>query len=250
MCDLTVGVFSGPGCEKTTITLRYLKNEFIDANIPSTDDEFSKVIEVDKTVNLYIIDTAGQDDFKEMRYCYYTKIQAAILVFDISNPSTIDAIKSIYEDIKDAAENDVVFVIAANRGYLRDENNDDLVSTEIYKDLEKHFNAKVFETNAKTGKNVQEIFQYITKQYLSSLEKEKFPKDKKQKKSPIVLTTNIQNSSQDLLKKRSTSFVPKMMTKKKLDQESNENTKGNDFTLSSCVFGSPIGAEIKSILQS
>lgn len=75
-----------------------------------------------------------------MRYTLYSKIQAAILVFDISNPSTIDDIKRIYQDIKEAEVDNIINAVAANRGYLRDENNNDLIDANRYDELEKFFN--------------------------------------------------------------------------------------------------------------
>lgn len=73
--SIKIGIFGGGGVDKTCLSLRYLKGEYTDSYIPTIEDEFSKVIEVDnKPISLIVIDTAGQDDFSEMRFNYYSSI--------------------------------------------------------------------------------------------------------------------------------------------------------------------------------
>lgn len=275
MCDIKIGVFGNLGCEKTQLTLRFLRG---DCNSNYMSDDFVKILNIDgNSIKLTIFDTAGQDEFNEMRFMYYSKIQAAILVFDISNPQSIDSIKSIYQEIQNN-DNDleIKFAVAANRGYLRDQKSKNLISTDLYKGLEKYFNCKIFETNAQTGKNVDEIFHYVIKECINLLNsdkgdnkhsknkidkkkkvqlkaeprnmhnsssssdlknqsKEKFPSKKDQRNSQTIDRAALTAISSDIVKKRSVSIVPKMISK------NNEPLE---------VFSNPIGDEIKKVLQS
>lgn len=166
---IKVGMFGGGGVEKTSISLRYLKGEFSDGYVPTIEDEFSKVIEVDnKTISLTIIDTAGQDDFADMRMSYFSEVQGMVLVFDIGNPTSIDDIRGIYRDAEESLEKGIPHVIAANKGYLSDERDQDLVPKEEYKNLESEFKCKVFEVNVKTGTGVDELFTDLIKQIVGN----------------------------------------------------------------------------------
>lgn len=69
---------------------------FIIIKLGSTiEDEFAKTIKADnQTVSLNIIDTAGQNDFVEMRHGYYSDIQAFVFAIDISNEQSVDELKN------------------------------------------------------------------------------------------------------------------------------------------------------------
>lgn len=166
--EVKIGMFGGGGVGKTAITLRYLKNEFTEGYIPTIEDIFTKLIEVDnQTVNLNVIDTAGQDDFAEMRYSYYKQVQGYILVFDITNPSSVDELKKIYDDISESIEKEIHCVIAANKADLRAEKDEGLVPVEQYKDIESHCHCKVLETSAKIDQNIKELYNIVLKQIIS-----------------------------------------------------------------------------------
>lgn len=159
-----IGMFGGGGVGKTCITLRFLKDQFSEGYIPTIEDEFSKIIEVDgQTISLTVIDTAGQDDFAEMRYSYYRTVQAFVFVIDISNENSIDDFRSIFNDAKDAADGDIIGVIAVNKADLRNEGGGGLIPPEEYKKLESEFNCKVFETSAKTNLNITDLFTAVVR---------------------------------------------------------------------------------------
>lgn len=247
MIQLKIGLFGGNGSGKSEISLRYLKGEFSEDYIPSIEDCFTKNINIDgENVEISIIDTAGQDGFTELRYSYYKQIQGMILVFDISDPQSIEEIKSIYSDA-DCEENEIVCAIAANKGYLREEGRTDLVPVDMYKKIEKELNCKVFETNSKTGENINEIFEYIIRKKIQP-KASKEQKEQLNKKGPVFLKNNVQKSSSDLLPKRSVSFFSNKS--KNIKDVSKISSNKSQPNASGECFSSPMGAEIKSILQS
>ena len=165
---IKIGMFGSGNCGKTSITLRFMKGDFSEGYIPTIDDEFSKVLSIDgQTVSLSVVDTAGNDDWTEMRYSYYKKVNGFVFVIDIGNPQSIEDIKSMYHDAQKSRDDDIICAIAANNCHYRDENKKNLISPEEYKSLEKEFNCKVFETSVKTGKNINELFEYVAKRILN-----------------------------------------------------------------------------------
>lgn len=166
--EIKIGMFGGGGVGKTAITLRFLKDEFTEGYIPTIEDIFTKVVDVDnKTIDLQVIDTAGQDDFAEMRYSYYNQVQGYILVFDISQSSSVEELKNMHKDIVDAVDKEIYCIVAANKADFRDEGRSDLVPAEEYKKIESELKCKVIETSAKTGSNINELFTTLIKSIIS-----------------------------------------------------------------------------------
>lgn len=157
MNEISIGFFGASG--KTEICLRYLKGEFTEGYIPTIEDEFSKVIDINgEAISLRIIDTAGQDDFPEMRYSYYEKVQGYVIFFDISNPCTIDELKSIYQEILDVSDNSPNIVIGGLNSHLRDEEDESfLISYSDIKRLSSELNCPVIECSSKTGENIDKL---------------------------------------------------------------------------------------------
>ena len=92
--EIKIGVFGGGGVDKTELTLRYLKSEWTLGYIPTIEDEFAKIIDVDdKTVSLRVVDTAGQDDFAEMRYGYLAQVQGMMFYFVLLLPTKLTSVK-------------------------------------------------------------------------------------------------------------------------------------------------------------
>ena len=101
------------GVGKTCITSRFIKDEF-NYNEPSTmaASFVSKTLELEefseKYVKFDIWDTCGQEKYRSVGKVYYKGIQAAILVYDITNKKSFEEIsKYWYSQIKEYASNDV-----------------------------------------------------------------------------------------------------------------------------------------------
>lgn len=179
--EIKVGMFGGGGVGKTAITLQFLKGEFTEGYIPTIEDQFSKVIDVDgQEISLIIIDTAGQDDFAEMRFSYYNQVQGFVLVFDITNPSSVDDLKKMYKDISESVD-DVRCVVAANKADMRAVDKDQ-VPQEKYKEIENEMKCKVLETSAKTGSNIQELYTEVIREILSNKSSKPTTEKKESKK--------------------------------------------------------------------
>lgn len=161
--EIKVGIFGSDNCDK--ITLRFLMGD-CNSYLSDMNDQ-TKIIEIDnQPVAVSLIDTSGIEEMSEMRYSYYNQAQAYIFVIDIDKPGTINDISRIYEDIC-SIKDDVVCVIAANNCHLRDEKEQNLIPIEQYKDLENKYKCKVIETSAKTGKNIDELFDHLVRKMIT-----------------------------------------------------------------------------------
>lgn len=165
--DLSIGMFGGGGVGKTAITLQYVKGEFTEGYIPTIEDSFSKQISIDdQTVNVEIIDTAGQDDFKEMRYRYYASCNAFVLVYSIIDKSTLENVRELHRDIREARQSDngtLYCIMAGNKADMRDESS--IPFSEAQK-VAAELNCSVLETSAKTAYNISELYETLVRQAL------------------------------------------------------------------------------------
>ena len=105
-------VVGNSGVGKTSIILRFLKDEFVE-NMASTigANYASKNIEMKEfntNLELNIWDTAGQEKYRGVGKMFYNEANIAILVYDITNRDSFDEIKDYwYNEIKDCAPGDI-----------------------------------------------------------------------------------------------------------------------------------------------
>jgi small GTP-binding protein len=152
-----IGIFGGGGVGKTALTLQFLRGQFVEEYIPTLADDFAKDITVDgKPIHLEIIDTAGQDDFRQMRASFYSSVQGFLIVYSVIERNSLFEAEEIYKDILACLNKEAVpCVLAGNKADIKDETS---VSTEDGQGMAKTMGAKFFETSARTGQNVKASF--------------------------------------------------------------------------------------------
>ncbi|KAI5501588.1 GTPase protein [Trichomonas vaginalis G3] len=83
-----------------TLALRFVNGNHDESNSPTIEDELQKNISIDgETVVCDIIDTNGQDDFKELRSRYLDQSDAFVIVYAVDDKSSFDYISELYDDI-------------------------------------------------------------------------------------------------------------------------------------------------------
>ena len=116
-------------------------------------------------LNCMIMDTAGQERFDALNLTYYKKADAVLLVYDISNKSSFDKIKSFYvEKIRDNCKKDIPIVLLGNKTDLDDENKRE-VSSEEGIALASKENYEFHESSCKRNKNVAGAFEALIKSW-------------------------------------------------------------------------------------
>ena len=116
-------------------------------------------------LNCMIMDTAGQERFDALNLTYYKKADAVLLVYDISNKSSFDKIKSFYvEKIRDNCNKDIPIVLLGNKTDLDDENKRQ-VSYEEGIALALKENYEFHESSCKRNKNVAGAFEALIERW-------------------------------------------------------------------------------------
>ena len=164
---LNIGMFGGGGVGKTAITLQYVKGEFTEGYVPTIEDSFTKSVQINGTaVNVDIIDTAGQDDFKEMRYRYYQSCDGFILVYSVIDKSSLASLEELYTDIIQARGDSkpIKCIMAGNKADMKKE---DSITLEEAEAVARKFNCKVLETSAKTAYNITPLYETLISDLLN-----------------------------------------------------------------------------------
>lgn len=168
MTAYKIGIFGNGGVGKTCITMQFVRKEFTDGYIPTIEDEEAKTINIDnQTIKLDIIDTAGQDDFAEMRHRYIQIVDGFVFVYSLEEPKSIEQIREMYNDtVASTGKKNIICIIAANKVDLISDlaNN---YAFEQGKELAQQLNCQILDTSAKTGHNINQLFEDITRTLMS-----------------------------------------------------------------------------------
>ncbi len=152
---------------KTSLILRYTQNAFIEDYKPTlgTDFAIKKINFQGAKVALQIWDLAGQDYFKAIRSYYSKGASAGVIVFDVTRPDTFMTVKSWYDQFKqDSSPNNDpergghVFLVG-NKTDLVEKR---VVPKEFNSMMKKWLNVPTYETSAKEGINVDQMFIDLT----------------------------------------------------------------------------------------
>ena len=108
-----------------------------------------------KTYRIQIWDTAGQENFRSITRAYYKNSVCALVVYDISSRDSFNNVSTWIEDCRNNSSEKIFMVLIGNKSDLADKRQ---VSTEEGRELAEKYEMKFYETSAKTGENVNDIF--------------------------------------------------------------------------------------------
>jgi len=146
------------GVGKTSIVTRYSTGVVPSTIKPTVGAAFvTKEIQIDGIdFELLIWDTAGQEAYRGLAPMYYRSAAIAIIVFDVSRPSTYDSVSYWINEIKNNSESRPVLVVCANKV---DSDENKFNSTQAAEIFAKDNNAIFIETSALTGLGIDRLFQ-------------------------------------------------------------------------------------------
>ena len=184
---------------KSNLLVRYTSGQFKEEYQLTIGVEFGSndVIIGDNTYRIQIWDTAGQENFRSITRSYYKNTACAIIVYEISNKKSFENISSWIEECKNSAPKSILMVLVGNKCDLEDNRE---VTEEEGREFAEKNGMLFFETSAKTGKNVEELFkqsvkvidQKIKENYYD-LENDSCGIKKGNEEINVVLETNLEN---------------------------------------------------------
>lgn len=166
-----VCIFGDAGVGKTSLTYRYINNRFDhDTKLTLGVDIMAKDIEINEyRIKLQIWDFGGEERFRIFLPVYARGSSGGIFMFDTTRKTSLDMMGdwiAIFK--KDLTKEEREIPILAVGG-KKDLANERAVDLENAKDLVSSFKVyDVIECSAKTGENVNLIFQSITDRMLEN----------------------------------------------------------------------------------
>ena len=148
------------GVGKSSLLLRYTKNEFISDLRSTIGVEFAlKYLTVDNfQLKVQIWDTAGMERYRSITNAYYKGARGVIVVYDICRQKSFENVDKWIDDFKSKADDDAVILLIGNKSDL-DEKRE--VSKEEAESKAQKNKFGFMETSAKDNNNVQKAFETL-----------------------------------------------------------------------------------------
>ena len=179
-------IIGDTGVGKSCLMKRVMDNEFKVEHQVTIGVEFGSFgLKVDeKIIKLQIWDTAGQESFKSVTRIFYRGAHCVFLTYDVTREETFANLSDWLNEIRQHASEDVRIYLIGNKSEMEDQREVTLQrATDFATDKKLH---KVFETSAKTGFNVEEVFASVAKElYLQvKIEAEREAQEEQKPKGP------------------------------------------------------------------
>ena len=148
---------------KTNIIYRFSSDKFMEEyNCSIGVDFFTKYLEVDqRKFKLQLWDTAGQENFRSITRAYYKNSACAIIVYDVTEKNSFKSVKEWIVECKNYTNENIILILVGNKKDLEDSRK--ISEKEGREFAEQNGIDCFFESSAKTGENINEIFQHICK---------------------------------------------------------------------------------------
>ena len=153
------------GVGKTTLLKRYVEGTFsADTKMTIGVEFFLKELEVDgKQCTLQLWDFGGQERFRFLLESYVLGAKGALLMFDLTRPVTLDNLQEWVTIVRKGDPAIPVLFL----GTKLDLKGEIMVDDEYAVSFKQQFNMFDFlKVSSKTGENVQEAFELITRKIL------------------------------------------------------------------------------------
>ena len=195
---------------KSNIISKYKENKFDEKGQPSIGVQFiaKNVVIENTTFRLQVWDTAGQETFRSMTRIYYKNSSCAFIVYDITEKESFNHVESWISECKKIAPETVLLVLIGNKSDLNESR--EVSYEEGLKFAEKN-KMLFFETSAKNGVNIENIFKKSVENISNNIKEGKY--DLTDDACGIKICKNEKNINIEDFDYEST--IPKKVTKKK-----------------------------------
>ena len=142
---------------KSNILTQYVYEKFSEEFQSTLGVEFAAKNTVidNKIYRIQIWDTAGAESFRSITRAYYKNSVCAFIVYDITKRETFENVQVWLDDIKNQCPQTVLLVLVGNKLDLENERQ---ISYEEGESFAQKNNMYFFETSAKTGVNIENLF--------------------------------------------------------------------------------------------
>lgn len=167
---------------KSSLVVRFVSDDFQQNREPTIGAAFlTQRCQIgSQQVKFEIWDTAGQERFANLAPLYYRHAQAALVVYDVTKPASFVKARHWVRELKEQAPKGIVIALCGNKYDLVLEEADAdsrQVTVADGEALAAEEGALFFETSAKTGYNVNEVFVSVGEKVLARAQSKPAPEE-------------------------------------------------------------------------
>eukprot|EP00455_Lapot_gusevi_P048733 TRINITY_DN6793_c0_g1_i4.p1 TRINITY_DN6793_c0_g1~~TRINITY_DN6793_c0_g1_i4.p1 ORF type:complete len:202 (-),score=11.40 TRINITY_DN6793_c0_g1_i4:58-663(-) len=156
------------GVGKSSILLRYCENTFSDDFITTIGVDFriKKLEQNDTEIKLQIWDRGGRERFKKLQSAFYRGAHLILAIFAVDDARSFEHIHEHLTEIQDHRPENSVVVVVANKIDVPDSLR--VVTPDMGRAFAESRGCPYYEVSAKTGENVDVIFQDFVTRFLAN----------------------------------------------------------------------------------
>ncbi|KAF8135292.1 P-loop containing nucleoside triphosphate hydrolase protein [Mycena galopus ATCC 62051] len=176
--QFNVVVFGDRGSGKSTLTVRFIRDIYIENYDPTIEGAWSPIQMMvdDELSSLDVLDTTGTEQFTSLNEMYIKAGHGFVLVFSLAQQSSLKQVNYLRKQIYQVKASETVpIVVAATES---DHASEREVPASTLESLANEWNIPFYETSAKRNWNVKDVFEDLVRQM-----RVQYPR-KKQKKPP------------------------------------------------------------------
>lgn len=155
-----IAVVGSRSVGKSSMTVRYVEDHFVELYYPTIENQFSKTINYkNQDYAVEILDTAGQDEFSIMNEKHLIGIHGYLLVYSVTSRQSFELIKVIRDKILNSIGTDQIPIVLV--GNKCDLNYQRQVELNEGQELAKEFGYKFLETSVRDDLNIDKAFESL-----------------------------------------------------------------------------------------
>ncbi|XP_010490197.1 PREDICTED: ras-related protein RABA2a-like [Camelina sativa] len=151
----------------------FLSELFVDFNLFGKINHLCSKVE-GRTVKAQIWDTAGQERYRAITSAYYRGALGALLVYDVTKPTTFENVSRWLKELRDHADSNIVIMLIGNKTDLKHLR---AVATEDAQSYAEKEGLSFIETSALEASNVEKAFQTILSEIYRIISKKSISSD-------------------------------------------------------------------------
>lgn len=168
--DCKVVMLGKESVGKTSLVERYVHHRFLQGPYQNTIGAafVAKSMNVGgRNVTLGIWDTAGSERYEAMSRIYYRGARAAIVCYDITDPSSFERVKFWVNELQNFEEHCQIYICGTKIDLIENDKNRRQVDFHDVQDYADEIKAQLCETSSKTGHSVDELFQKVAEDFVN-----------------------------------------------------------------------------------
>jgi len=149
---------------KTSLIVRFVDGTFEEGKVQNFDEPLSKDITVEgENMPFSITDTAGQERFRTLTSSYFRNAAAVIVIFDVTSRESFENVPGYLEEVNRYSTETCEQFLVGNKIDAVDKR---AVGADAAMETAGMHNVTYFETSAKSGQGVEDLFVAIGKKLL------------------------------------------------------------------------------------